>query len=407
MKVEGVGKMNVYKCVATSTVAVAALCTLSACGSGDSAAGGGTVTGKTVKIGTSVPLSGPTATAGTATKCGVQAALETANKEGGVNGYTFEVVNKDNQYDPGIAASIARDFASDGVFATVVAGTSTMEATNQVLEPRGIPVFGSPDGSAMSPPKWKGTFGYNAEYSREGASAATFIHDTLTQTKASAVYLNPAAKPAAQSFESTFEAAGGTVAANESLAPDVTDFAGIAQKLSSAGAPVVYATLVDTQLAGLQKAAAAIGYAPQWVAWNIAQGPAYLDLVGGLAEGVYFSQWATPSSETTDPAVQKYHAAVNALPECANLIGDNATKAGYAIGSVIGYAIEQATAGGKELTSDVAIDALSNVNDMQFGLTPHMSYDAESHAGVRENSYWQVKAGVLTMIRDFEPLPSS
>ncbi|MFF1553004.1 ABC transporter substrate-binding protein [Rhodococcus erythropolis] len=398
--------MNAYKSIATSTLAIAALCALSACGSGGTAENGGTVTGHTVKIGTSGPLSGPLATAGTATKCGVQAALEAKNGEGGVNGYTFEVVNKDNQYDPGIAASIARDFASDGIFATVVAGTSTMEATNQVLEPRGIPVFGSPDGSAMTPPKWKGAFGYNAEYTREGASAATFIHDTLKQTEASAVYLNPAAKPNAESFASAFEAAGGNVAANEALAPDVTDFAGMAQKLSSAGAPVVYATLVDTQLAGLQKATAAIGYTPQWVSWTIAQGPAYLDLAGGLAEGVYFSQWAIPASETSDPAVQKYLAAVNSLPECADLVGDNATKTGYAIGSVIAHGVEQATADGKELTSDAAIDALSDVQDMQFGLTPHMSYDDNSHAGVRENSYWQVNSGSLTMVRDFEPLPN-
>jgi branched-chain amino acid transport system substrate-binding protein len=398
---------NVSTRLARAAVVLTLGGTLAACGGSGGTGETAGVKDETIKVGVSAPLSGPLATAGTSTACGVKAYLESVNDDGGVNGYTFEVVEKDNQYDPGVAASVARDFATDGVFATVVAGTATMEASVPVLEARNVPIFGSPDGAVVSPPKWEGMFSYNAVYTREGASAVSFIKDELGEDTASSVYLSPAAMTASESFVASFQEAGGKIVANEALPPDVTDFAGMAQKLKSAGAPVVYTTLVDTQLAGLQKAADAIGYNPKWVSWAIAQGPTYLELAGDLAEGVYFSQWAIPDTQTDDPEVKKYIAAVESVSGCAEHTGDNAVKTGYGLGATIAYGVEQATEGGEAPTFDAFIEALSDVEDHQFGLTPGMSYDEESHAGVRQNSYWQVKSGQLELVRDFEPLPES
>jgi branched-chain amino acid transport system substrate-binding protein len=390
--------------LAWSAIAVLAASALVGCGSGSSGAKGG-VEGATIKIGVSSPLSGPLATAGTATKCGVQAYLQSVNDSGGIDDYKFEIHAVDNQYDPGIAASVARGFATDGTFAVVIAGTSTMEASVPILKARDIPVFGSPDGATLTPPEWEGLFGYNPVYEQEGASAVPFVRETLGLDKAASVFLSPAAQPASDAFVKAFKKSGGEVVANEALSPEITDYAPIAQKLKSSGAPVVYTTLVDTQLAGLQKASDAVGYKPKWVSWTIAQGPTYLDLAGDLAEDVYFSQWAIPETQTDDPAVQKYVKAVNSVKDCEELVGDTAVKTGYALGAAIVHGVEQATADGAKLEPDAFIEALSDVKDQQFGLTPHMTYDAKSHSGVRQNSYWQVKGGELKMVRDFELLP--
>lgn len=378
---------------------------LTACGGGG---GGGTgsgndVEGKTIEVGVSAPLTGPAATAGTATVCGVRAALQDAD----VNGYSFEVSSKDNQFDPGISASVARDFSTDGAFAVVIAGSGPLEASTPVLKGRGIPVFGSPDGAIVSPPSWEGIFGYNAVYANEGASAADFVVEQLKQNEASAVYLAPAGESAGTSFKKALEAAGGKVPANEALAPDVTDFAGVAQKLQRAGAPVVYAPLVDTQLAGLQKAADAIGYDPIWVSWPIAQGPTYVELAGKLSEDVYFAQWAQPETQTDLPEVKEYVEAISKVKDCEEAAGDSSAKSGYALGKVILHGIDLITADDAKPTSKALIEALAEVEDQQFGLTPHMAYDDASHAGVRQNSWWQVKDGQLVLVRDFEPLPNS
>lgn len=395
--------MDVRNRLSTAAVAALSATVLAACGSDGSGTTG--VDGDTIKIGVSVTLSGPVASSGTATECGVRAYLEAVNEDGGVNGYQFEVTAKDNQYDPAIAATVARELATDGVFAVVVSGTSSMEASVPVLEARGIPVLGALDGALVTPPDWEGVFGYYPSYAKDGASAATFTSEELGVDEASVVAFSPTAEPAAEAFEETFEAAGGTVSASETLTPEVTDFAAMAQKLKSAAAPVVYAPLVDTQLAGLQKAADAIGYNPDWISWTISQGPTYQELAGDLSEGVYFSQWAVSDSQTDDPAVQDYLDAVEGVDGCANRAADAVTKTGYAQGAMIAYAVEQATEDGGEPTAEALIEELSSVEDQQFGLTPHVTYDDGSHAGIRYDSYWQVVDGQLELVRDFEPLP--
>lgn len=382
-----------------------ALAALAACGSDEGSSAAAGVEGGTVKIGLSVTLSGALASSGSATECGVRAYLEKANAEGGINGYTFEFSSKDNQYDPAIAATLAREMASDGVFAVVVSGTATTQASFPVLQQRGIPVFGSMDGAMVSPPEWKGGFGYFPSYEKDGESAATFIHDELGESTASVVYFSPPGDPNSQGFQKTFEAAGGTVAANEALAPDVTDFSALAQKLKAGGAPVVYAAVVDTQLAALQKATDAIGYDPEWVSWTHAQGPTYLELAGDLSEGVYFSQWAISETETDDPAVKDYLEAVGNVDGCEDRTAEALVKSGYAQGAMIAHAVEETTSSGEEPTPEGLIDVLSAVEDQQFGLTPHVTFDEESHAGVRQDSYWQIVDGQLELVRDFAPLP--
>lgn len=377
--------------------------TLGACTGSTSSSG---VEGNTVKIGLSVTLSGPLASSGSATECGVRAYLDAINANGGIEGYKFDITSKDNQYDPAVAAGVARDLASEGVFAVVTSGTATTQASVPVLKARGIPVLGSLDGGLVSPPKWEGEFGYFPSYEKDGSSAATFIREELKEDSASVVYFSPPGDPNSHGFETTFEDSGGTLAANEALAPDVTDFSALAQKLKKAGAPVVYAAVVDTQLAGLQKAADAIGYDPQWVSWTLAQGPTYQNLAGDLAEGVYFSQWATSETETDDPAVQDYLDAVGKVKGCEDRTAEALVKSGYAQGAMIAYAVEQIVSDGDDPTPAGLIDVLGKVTDQQFGLTPHVTFDDDSHAGVRQDSYWKVVDGQLELVRDFAPLPN-
>lgn len=397
--------MKVQKRFLGAALAVAAVGALAGCGGG----GGGSqgIEGKTIKIGASVALSGPIATSGTATVCGLKAYLEAVNADGGINGYKFDIEAQDNQYDPGIAATVARDFATDGVFAVVVSGTSSEQASVPVLKARGIPIISTIDGALVTPPKWKGEFSYYPSYASDGASAARFTAEELGEKSASVVAFSPPGEPAGDAFVETFEKAGGKVAASETLAPEVTDFSAMAQKLKRAGAPVVYAPLVDTQLAGLQKASDAVGYRPKWISWTISEGPSYRELAGDLSEGVYFSQWATSDSQTGDPAVKDYLDAVKKVKGCEDRASESVTKTGYAEGAMIAYAVEKASADGKKPTADALIEALGSAKDQQFGLTPGVTFDDQSHAGVRQDSFWQVKGGKLVMVRDFEPLSGS
>jgi branched-chain amino acid transport system substrate-binding protein len=389
--------------VPLTALAVSAML-VSACGGSD---GGGTGTGKTLKIAVSTPLSGPAAGAGTGILCGVKAYFDQANKRGGVGGYTFQVQEKDNQFDPAVSAQVARDLAGTDVFGVVIAGSAPLTASRAALKARQIPTFATADGSVFVPPKWPGEYGFYPEYTREAASAASFIHTDLREEKASLVYVgNATGEPASKGFPPAFQAAGGTVALSEAVPVQTTDFTPIAQKLKQAGAPIVYASVLDTQLAGLQKAAAAIGYSPKWVAWGVVWGPTYLKLAGALAQGLYVSQWSLPETQKSDPAVAEYRTAVGAA--CPGRLGDNGVKSGYAQAAMIAYGVKQLVDKGRPVTREQFIDTYA-FEDKQIGLTPGLTISKDDHAPIGANSYWQVASvkGDLKMIRDFTPLPAA
>lgn len=389
-------------CLATAAVGVSAL---AGCGSGSGS------DAKTIDIGFSVPLSGPIASTGFAQSCGFKAYIDAENKAGGVNGYTVSVDEKDNQYDPATAASLARSFATDGkTFATYVVGSATSEASLPVLQPHNIPMFATADGALYSPPKWKGEFGYFPDYSDEAASGAAFVTGKLGATKVAHVYFGGAVgETSVTKFKDGVEAKGGQDVLDQEVPATTTDFAPIAQKLKEAGAPVVYAQLIDTQIAGLQKAASAIGYNPKWVMWNISYGSTYLSLAGKLALDNYVSQWAWPVSQESEASVKKFVADMKAEGgKCADQIYESNAATGYGVAAAMSYGLQQATKGGAKPTADAFIDGLS-FSDQPMGTTPQMTYSSDSHAGVSANSYWQItstdQGGSLKLAQDFTPLP--
>ena len=363
--------------------------------------------GGSLAIAASVPLSGPGAAAGAGVLCGIESYLDSVNDAGGVGGYTFDVRSEDNKFDPAVSATIARDLAGSDTFAVFVGGSGPVDASRPVFQGARIPTFAAADGNAFVPPSWEGDYGYNPEYSREAASAAEFIADELDEDTASLAYVATATgEPSSKYFAPAFEEAGGTVALSEPIPPATTDFSASAQKLKDAGAPVVYAVMLDTQLAGLQKAAHAIGYEPIWVTWTIGYGPTYLDLVGDLAVGVYTSQLAWPETETDAPGVKEYVTAVEA--NCPDGLGDNGVKTGYALAAMMTHGVEQLVDEGAEVTRENFVKSFS-IDDELMGTTPHVTITDDDHAGVSYASYWQVTSpkGDLKKVTDFAELPAT
>lgn len=382
----------------------AAAISLTACagGGGDEAATGDK---EALKIGVSAPLSGPVAAAGTGQACGIRAYFEAANADGGINGYPVDVTVVDNVYEPATAATDAREFAADEAFAVTVIGTATAEAARPALQPQGIPLFGTGDGASFVPPKWEGDFGYYPQYADDAIGAVDFIADELGADSFSFVNVSGAGEAATEAVPGAAENVGIELASNQAIPVSATDFSPYAQSLKSAGAPVVYAQLTDTQFSNLQKEADAIGYEPDWVLWPIGFGPTYLELAGDLAEGVYVGQWATPSTETDDPEVQAYIDAIELLdePDCSDPSETN-LQTGYGVAAVMAHGIEQITADGEEPTREAFIEALQNVESQSIATTNEITYSSDSHAGIDTVSYWQVTDGVLKNVTDWQPI---
>ena len=185
-------------------VSVTAL-TAAACGSsggsksassaGSSSSGGSSTSGapaatKTVLIGLSSILSGPAATAGKGTDAGIKAYMDVVNAKGGINGYKFSFLEKDNAYNPAQAATVARELVDANVFTVVTEGSNPLAATVPITNVQKIPVFAEAQGeTTVVPPNppYQYTYGMNPSYHGLAAQGAQFVLDTLHETKASVV----------------------------------------------------------------------------------------------------------------------------------------------------------------------------------------------------------------------------
>jgi ABC-type branched-subunit amino acid transport system substrate-binding protein len=379
---------------------------LSACGGGGSGGGdAGVSADKTITIGVSSIQSGPAATSGLSLKCTVEAYLKDASAGDGVNGYKFKVVSRDHQYDPSRAANIAREFVGDDVFLMLTDGTATMNAALPALKPKNIPIFATADGAVFTPPEYDSMFGINPDYGREAAGGARFIIDELKQKEAAIAYLNSeAGEPAAEAFPAYIEANGGKVVASEAIAATNTDYTAQAQKLKQSGAPVVYSFLLDTGLAALQKASDAIGYSPTWVSWFPAFTPSYLDLAGGLAEGTYISQFATPLTDTADEGVAKYLEVMQ--KSCPDAVQAQSAQSASSFAAGIIAGVEKATEGGKELTREAFVAGLEG-DEQAYGVTPSVTWNDETHAGATKSAMYQIKGGKLEAVSEYQALPEA
>lgn len=386
-------------------VGVAAL-TVAACGGGGgSSSDSGISADKKVTVGISAILSGPAATSGQGMTCAVESYLEAANDDGGVNGYTFDVISRDHQYDPSRAANIAREFVSEDIFLMLTDGTATMNAALPAIQPRNIPIMATADGAVFTPPEYEAMFGINPDYGREAAGGARFIIDELGETEAAIAYLNSeAGEPAAEAFPAYMEANGGSVVASEAIAATNTDYTAQAQTLKSSGAPVVYSNLLDTGLAALQKASDAIGYSPTWVSWFPAYTPSYLDLAGNLAEDTYISQFSTPLTETDDEGVATYLEVMQ--DACPDSLEAQSAQSASSFAAAILAGVEEATEGDEELTREAFAAALEGA-EQPYGLTPSVTWNDETHAGATKSAMYQVRGGDLEAVTEYETLPES
>ena len=99
------------------------------------------VTGSTIKLGTTVPLTGAAAPGYNKVPYGMKAYFDYVNDNGGVNGRKIQLVIKDDGYSPILAKSVTNDLIlKDKVFALVgTLGTANNEATTKLVNDKKIP----------------------------------------------------------------------------------------------------------------------------------------------------------------------------------------------------------------------------------------------------------------------------
>ena len=400
---------SLRRALAALSVVVAGATAAAGCGSTGSQAGvasaASSAAPKTIKIGLATVLSGPASAYGN-TDYGLMAYLNNVNRSGGVNGYKYSYVVKDTGYDPSRAATIFRSFAqSDNVFAVVAVGSGPFAGIAPIAKQTGVPTFSAVDGALVTPPV-SNIWGQEPAFVRMALFNAQFAMQKLGVKDLGSIYENDdVGAPSGKVLPQYVKQNGGKLLTNIPIDMTATDFSPYAAKLKQSGAKVVLSTSGPVVLAGVQKAAAAIGYKPKWITLFGSEDPAYLALAGPLAQGVYLSSYQFPL-DSSDPSVVQFRQVMSKAYPKAEF--SSFAQQGWNFAVVINDAVKQATAGGKSLTRARFLSAVESIRGPQVGMMRDVNYgDPSTHAPTQSSAILQIAGKKYRVAQGFTTLPEA
>lgn len=323
---------------------------LAGCSKEESTSGneGGKEAATEVKIGINYELTGDVASYGEASVNGINMAFDEINAAGGINGMKIVPVQMDNKSDPAEATSVAtRLMTQDKVVAQLGPATSgDFMATIPVAMQNQIPIISA---SATAD---KGVTvddkGNVNEYvfrlcfndSFQGVTMANFALNNLSATKAVIIKDNSSdyGKGLAENFKATFEAAKGTIVAEEGYVGKDKDFNAILTNIKGKDFDVIFIPGYYQEAGLIIKQARDLGIDAPILGADGFDSPVLLELAGADAlNDVYFSNHYSSIDE--DPLVKEFIEAYKAK----NGVEPNAFNAlGYDLGKYIADAVERA-----------------------------------------------------------------
>jgi branched-chain amino acid transport system substrate-binding protein len=290
-----------------------------------------------IKVGVNYELSGAVATYGKSSVEGIELAIEEINKAGGVNGKEIKLVKYDNKSEEAEATTLATKLMTqDKVVAVLGPATSgSFKATIPVAIKNKIPVA---SGSATADDVTVDASGvkeyafricFNDSY--QGTGMANYALNNLKKTKAVVIMDSSSdyGKGLAENFVNTFEAAGGTIVAQEAYVKGDTDFNAILTKISGKDFDVIFIPGYYEEAGLIIKQARAQGIDVPILGADGFDSPTLLELAGADAlNDVYFSNHY--SSLDQDPVVQNFIAAFKAKynkePDAFHALGYDLAK---------------------------------------------------------------------------------
>ena len=343
---------------------------------------------KTIKIGIELPQSGNELANGEPTANGIKLAVEQANKNNTVPGYTFDINNQDDAvngvHDPDKGAANMRILVSD----TAVLGV--VGAFNSGVTRFEIPVSNEA-GLAQCSPANTGTdltqagseaYRFNGQAERnyyrvaasdniQGPAGADY---TYTDLGKHTVYVMDDTEPfgvgVADAFIGRFEALGGTVVKRDSVPKSTTDYTPFFTAAAALNPEAVYfggTQVTGGGLARKQMVAAGMGAIPYVGPDGIA------DLGAGGNEGAFITLAGVENSNDVHGTVAGLHD----LPSGSTFNADYQTKFGKAPGaySALAYACAQTLI---QAIKDTATAAAGNMANWREAVRAYI-FDTAAH----------------------------
>lgn len=358
---------------------------------------------KEVKIGINYELTGGVASYGEASVKGIEMAFDEINAAGGINGMKIVPVKVDNKSDAAEATSLAtRLMTQEGVVACLGPATSgNFMATIPVAMGNKIPIISaSATADEGVTTDSKGTvndyvFRLCFNDSFQGITMANFASQNLSAKKAVIIQDKSSdyAEGLAKNFIKTFEAAGGTIVAQEGYVSKDKDFNSILTSIKGKDFDVIFLPGYYQEAGLVIKQARGLGIDAPVLGADGFDSPVLLELAGASAlNNVYFSNHY--SSLDQDPMVQDF---IKAYKEKYKEEPNAFNALGYDLGKYIADAIQRAGS-----TDPTAIkDALASTENFA-GVTGSFSM-GKDHNPIKSIVVIGLKDGVQSTSVKVEP----
>jgi branched-chain amino acid transport system substrate-binding protein len=249
------------------------------------------VSGTTIKLGATMPLSGPAVLFG-ALGPGANAYFQHVNARGGVNGRKLQLVIRDDAYDPARTITETRRLVQeDGVFAMFASvGTANNLAVRPMLNAMKVPQLFVGDGSSAlsgKPSAAPWTMGYLPSYVGEGAMYGRNIKRTRPRAKIAVLAEDsPLGTDLLSGLKRGLGRSGARIVAVQTHDPAAVDVASQIASLKASGADTLM--LFTTPLFFIRGAIAVnkLGWKPQLYVNSISIEPSVMSTAAASAPRV-------------------------------------------------------------------------------------------------------------------------
>jgi branched-chain amino acid transport system substrate-binding protein len=192
------------------------------------------VSGDTITIGATLPLSGAQAASGTQLRGGMDIAVAEINAAGGAGGKKIVIDYQDDQIDPAKAVTEMQDLAGKGIKIVMSAGSAVIGAETPVAKDKGMLIanIAAQNDSVLLNDQ---VFSFIPTNDMELGSLATLAYTTKGLKNVAVIHTDDSfGNSAFEAFSSAYKALGGTIVDEEKHPSGTTSFSTYLIKIRSA-----------------------------------------------------------------------------------------------------------------------------------------------------------------------------
>jgi ABC-type branched-subunit amino acid transport system substrate-binding protein len=336
--------------------------------------------GNTIKLGQSLPLSGPLTELGSEYHAGASAYFKWVNSKGGVNGRKVELLTLDDAYVVDKTVANARKLLDeDNVFAFFgMFGSANYAALMPIINERSVPSVAPYTGSdGLRSQASPTTFWLRASYGDETEKIVDQL-TTLGINRIAVFYQDDAfGKAGLAGVEAALSTRKLKVLATGVYDKTKNDVADAVKTIGTADPQAVVMISTYKPTAAFVKQMRLSGKLPQFFALSVVGLKALSAELGAAAAGVAISQVVPFPDNSTAPVVREMRQLPAAMLPAAGIT--YTTLEGYIAAKVMVEALRRA---GPQLSREKLVTALESMRDFDTGGFP-VNYAGGSHLGSR------------------------